>query len=260
MASKRRYKNIKESEKVYHEQFDNLRMQSIVLNINARRKSERAINFHNRSDLKKLLAEFQEKQNQTNTQLAAIPDKLKEKSEQDKAVGKASKPNQLLLAEQLRTEAACDVLKEEIAELNKLIGDVGEAAEKRSKCLEHGPRGHGIIKANRLVILDGQRIADIEGKLCIVDPRSIYDKISVEVYYEKIMKPWKIASGRLIAEKLKLEKMCIKEGSQDTFTERWEERKKQIFQDNPEWQKLFSITNIEGAPAMPDPALAKIKA
>jgi len=258
MGSKRRYKSIKDTEKIYHDQFDNLRVSSIVLNKNARVRSDKVVNFNARSDLKKLLAELEVKQGTLQNSLIMIEEKQKQENNASTKTGKLSRPNRQLVEERLRIEGTVDVLEEEVEELNKLIGDIGEQAEERKNkyVLKHGPVGVGVLRGNVLSVLDGQNIEAGKNGLKIKDDRSVYNGVLVTSYYERIVKPWKIARSCLKAEQVKLEKKLAGQGRREEFADQWEKRRSEIFKDNPDWIKLFAI-KVDGCPAMPDPKFVK---
>ena len=159
MASKRRYKLIKDSEKAYHNRFDDLRMNSIILNADARRKSNRGMNFGNREDLKKLLVEWADKQKAATLTIHTINNKHKQENEVRCARGRAKieMPDKLK-NEILRAESLCDVLLEEVEEITKLIDNIGIEEAQRTSVLRFGCKGSGIIKGGTLAVLDGQNI------------------------------------------------------------------------------------------------------
>ena len=261
MSSKKRYRPVKDAEQAYHKMFDNLRVRSIVLNMNARIKSERAMNFNSRQDLKVLLGEYKGKEENTKSKLFEI-NKLQEQTDKiNKYQGRTKGISTHSLNERFRTEARLDILTEEIEELDKLIGEIGEQEQKKtnSYILKYGPRGVGVIKGNILVLLDGQQVAPgKDGSLRIADKNSIYDGIPINAYYDAISKPWKIASQRLKAIEIELQRKCIMQGARAEFTERWETKRRELLKENG-WIKLFSV-KIDGLPLMPDPKLAKINA
>lgn len=241
----------KEAGQSYH---DRLRDSSIILNKTARLKSDRVVNFNDRKDLKKLLSEVEEKQKKMALSLLEVAADEKHSKELQKRTGHKVEVTERLKQQRRHAEAAECVVKEEIEKLNKLI-DTGSI--EKNNTLRYGCKGIGIIKDGTLKVLDGQSIKPRNGHLYIQDSRSIYNGISVTDYNNRIQRPWKLATGKLQAAKLSLQRKLTMQGEDvEVIESLWKKKEKQMFIDDPELKKLFAI-KPKGCPSIPDPKLAK---
>jgi hypothetical protein len=70
--------------------------------------------------------------------------------------------------------------------------------------LKHGPSGTSVIKGGQICEVDGQRVGKSEsGMFQIMDERSRYNGMLVPDYFEKVVRPWLLASVKLHRERHK---------------------------------------------------------
>ncbi|MCH7922449.1 MAG: hypothetical protein IH975_05380 [Nitrospinae bacterium] len=107
----------------------------------------------------------------------------------------------------LEAEAKLDVTMEEADKIERLLAEV-ESKEQiidDSRVLKGGPKGVGRLIGGILVEVDGQVVTpDGNGVLAIHDSRSPYDGLPTEVYYDEIVKPWRLAMAKLNNERYEL--------------------------------------------------------
>ncbi len=231
-------------------------MTSIVLNSAARIKSDRAIDFNKRADLKRLLAEYRGTLDSIQVKPEAV-DVGGERSIVQHDVGRqntgrAVRKKSQHYGEDLLTEAHEDVLLEECEELDKLINDIG-VPNPYGPVLPHGPLGHSIIKSGRIVSADGQAVEldEAKGVYRIVDKRSPFNGIQTTTYFSDVVRPWNIARRKLQNARLDLARKWKKKGEPEEFETEWKKVREYLFTENPDWKHLFTHKG------WPDPKLVK---
>ncbi len=254
MGSKRRYTPIRDKEKAYHNEFDRLRVSSIVLNSDARIRSDRAIDFNRRSDLKRLLTEYRETLDRVHTVTVDGVDTMV-KVQHDVGRMNTGKPARKKAPHgeaTLLEEAHEDVLLEECEELDKLINDIG-VPNPLGPALLHGPRGHSIIKAGRIVSADGQavKLDEAAGVYRLSDKRSPWNGLSTVSYFSDVVGPWNTARRKIQNARLTLARKWREKGTPEEFEAEWKLVRAAMFKSHPAWKDLFSHKG------WPDPKMIK---
>lgn len=258
MGSKRRY-DIKGAPKEmvehYHDRFDNLRINSELLN------SFKGVPdvYSKMWDRRTLEVELEDKK----TQLVELKKRLDDVDKdfeyhQQQVINQGfHKPTTLspeLLQRRYRLEASYDVVLEEVEWLGDKIKNYDETEIRKtdSRVLQNGLRGGGRLYDGMLVEIFGMRVTKNDKDILIIDQPGCYlDGMSV-IDVRDLSERWCKARFTLDKEKRKLiQRFHAKGCDQKEIDQEWTARRNQLFTEHPDWNDLFAV-QLPHKPAMPE--------
>lgn len=120
-----------------------------------------------------------------------------------------------MLKEKYGLEARLTVIDEEIRELRRRLDEFRQPEQEADDrhVLQYGLHEHGKLRDNKLVTIDGQRVAENPDMVMIIsDDRSPYNGMAVSDY-RQLARQWRADRKRMADEAFRqLQERCIAEG------------------------------------------------